>query len=96
MARVSPAAPEQFAQVADIMERWKRTKGYPPNSWLTMVRRPGVFRAYRALHTAVMMEYHARDPDRGQRARVRAETPRALGLDTRRAHQYPSALARKD
>jgi uncharacterized peroxidase-related enzyme len=56
MARVSPAAPEQFAQVADIMERWKRTKGYPPNSWLTMVRKPEVFRAYRALHTAVMMD----------------------------------------
>jgi len=56
MARVSPATPEQFAQVADIMERWQRTKGYPPNSWLTMVRRPGVFRAYRALHTAVMMD----------------------------------------
>jgi len=56
MARVSAATPEQFAQVADIMERWQRTKGYPPNSWLTMVRRPGVFRAYRALHTAVMMD----------------------------------------
>lgn len=56
MARVSPAAPEQFAQVADIMERWKETKGYPPNSWLTMVRRPNVFRAYRDLHTAVMMD----------------------------------------
>jgi uncharacterized peroxidase-related enzyme len=56
MVRVSPAAPEQFAQVADVMERWQKTKGYPPNSWLTMVRRPGVFRAYRALHTAVMMD----------------------------------------
>lgn len=56
MARISPAAPEQFAPVADIMERWKKTKGYPPNSWLTMVRRPGVFRAYRDLHTAVMMD----------------------------------------
>ncbi len=56
MARVSPAAPEQFAQVADIMERWTQTKGYPPNSWLTMVRKPAVFRAYRALHTAVMMD----------------------------------------
>jgi len=56
MARVSPAAPEQFAQVADIMELWKQTKGYPPNSWLTMVRRPAVFRAYRALHSAVMMD----------------------------------------
>ena len=56
MARVPPAAPEQFAQVADIMELWKQTKGYPPNSWLTMVRRPAVFRAYRALHSAVMMD----------------------------------------
>jgi len=55
MARISPAAPECFAQVADTMERWKRTKGYPPNSWLTMVRKPRVFRAYRDLHIAVMM-----------------------------------------
>ncbi len=38
------------------MERWKRTKGYPPNSWLTMARRPKVLRAYRELHTAVMMD----------------------------------------
>src|SRR5258706_8902363 len=56
MARVSPAAPEQFAQVADHMERWKKTKGYPPNSWLVMVRKPKGFRAYRDLHTAVMMD----------------------------------------
>jgi len=56
MTRVSPAASEQFAQVADVMERWQKTKGYPPNSWLTMVRRPAVFRAYRALHGAVMMD----------------------------------------
>ena len=56
MARISPAAPEQFAQVADHMERWKKTKGYPPNSWLVMVRKTKVFRAYRDLHTAVMME----------------------------------------
>jgi uncharacterized peroxidase-related enzyme len=56
MARISPAAPERFAQVADTMERWKSTKGYPPNSWLTMVRKPRVFRAYRELHTAVMMD----------------------------------------
>jgi uncharacterized peroxidase-related enzyme len=38
------------------MERWKKLKGYPPNSWLTMVRKPKVFRAYRDLHTAVMIE----------------------------------------
>jgi uncharacterized peroxidase-related enzyme len=56
MARISPAAPEQFAQVADHLERWRKTKGYPPNSWLTMARKPRVLRAYRDLHTAVMME----------------------------------------
>lgn len=56
MARISPAGPAQFAQVADHMERWKKTKGYPPNSWLTMARKPAVFRAYRELHNAVMME----------------------------------------
>lgn len=55
MVRISPATPEQFAQVADHMERWKKTKGYPPNSWLAMVRKPAVFRAYRDLHGAVMM-----------------------------------------
>ena len=56
MARVSPAPPERFAEVGDYMERWKKLKGYPPNSWLTMVRKPEVFRAYRDLHTAVMID----------------------------------------
>jgi alkylhydroperoxidase family enzyme len=56
MARISPAPPERFVEVADYMERWKKTKGYPPNSWLTMLRKPGIFRAYRDLHTAVMMD----------------------------------------
>ena len=56
MARLSSATPEQFAQVADHLERWKKSKGYPPNSWLTMARRPKVLRAYRELHTAVMMD----------------------------------------
>jgi uncharacterized peroxidase-related enzyme len=56
MPRISPASPEKFAEVADHMERWKKLKGYPPNSWLTMVRKPKVFRAYRDLHNAVMIE----------------------------------------
>lgn len=56
MARVSPASPERFAEVSDYMERWKKLKGYPPSSWLTMVRKPRVFRAYRDLHTAVMID----------------------------------------
>jgi len=56
MARISPAPPEKFAEVSDYMERWKKLKGYPPSSWLTMVRKPSVFRAYRDLHNAVMIE----------------------------------------
>lgn len=56
MSRVSPAPPERFQEVSDHMERWKKLKGYPPNSWLTMVRKPKVFRAYRDLHNAVMIE----------------------------------------
>ena len=56
MARISPAPPAKFAEVSDYMERWKKLKGYPPSSWLTMVRRPKVFRAYRDLHTAVMID----------------------------------------
>jgi uncharacterized peroxidase-related enzyme len=56
MHRISPAPPERFAEVAEHMERWTKQKGYPPNSWLTMLRKPHVFRAYRELHTAVMIE----------------------------------------
>jgi uncharacterized peroxidase-related enzyme len=56
MARISPAPQQKFDEVAEYMQRWKQQKGYPPNSWLTMVRKPKVFRAYRELHTAVMMD----------------------------------------
>lgn len=56
MARISPAGADQPAQVTEYMERWKKTKGYAPNAWLTMVRRPKVFLAFRDLHTAVMMD----------------------------------------
>jgi uncharacterized peroxidase-related enzyme len=56
MHRISPAPPERFAEVAEYMERWQKQKGYPPNSWLTMLRKPRVFRAYRELHTAAMLE----------------------------------------
>ena len=56
MHRIPPAPPERFKEVAEYMERWKKQKGYPPNSWLTMLRKPRLFRAYRELHGAVMME----------------------------------------
>lgn len=55
MDRIAPATAEHFAQIAEHMARWQRTKGYPPNTWQTMARKPAVFRAYRELHGAVMM-----------------------------------------
>jgi alkylhydroperoxidase family enzyme len=53
--RIAPATPAHFEQIADHMARWKKSKGYPPNTWYTMARKPAVFRAYRDLHSAVMM-----------------------------------------
>jgi alkylhydroperoxidase family enzyme len=55
MDRIAPATPAHFDQISDHMERWKKSKGYPPNTWYTMARKPAVFRAYRDLHGAVMM-----------------------------------------
>lgn len=56
MAHISPAEPPSLPQVADYMTRWMQTKGYAPNAWQTMLRRPKVFLAYRDLHSAVMMD----------------------------------------
>jgi uncharacterized peroxidase-related enzyme len=53
--RIAPATAAHFDQIADHMARWKQSKGYPPNTWYTMARKPAVFRAYRDLHSAVMM-----------------------------------------
>ena len=51
MDRIAPATPAHFDQIADHMARWKKSKGYPPNTWYTMARKPAVFRAYRDLHS---------------------------------------------
>ena len=43
----------------DIRERfdhYKRTRGFTPNSIMTMVRRPGIVRAFMALNQAVLYE----------------------------------------
>lgn len=55
MDRIAPATPAHFAELSDYVERWTKKKGYPPNLWYTLARQPAVFRAYRDLHTAVMM-----------------------------------------
>ncbi len=56
MSRVPPAEAPADPEIADMMAYWTRTKGYAPNAWQTMLRRPKVFLAYRNLHKAVMMD----------------------------------------
>jgi uncharacterized peroxidase-related enzyme len=56
MSRIPPAKPPADPAIADMMAYWKRIKGYAPNAWQTMLRRPKVFLAYRQLHEAVMMD----------------------------------------
>jgi uncharacterized peroxidase-related enzyme len=56
MSRIAPAGPPADPEIADMMDYWTRIKGYAPNAWQTMLRRPQVFLAYRNLHKAVMMD----------------------------------------
>lgn len=56
MSRIPPAEAPADPEIADMMAYWTRTKGYAPNAWQTMLRRPKVFLAYRNLHKAVMMD----------------------------------------
>jgi uncharacterized peroxidase-related enzyme len=56
MSRISPAEVPADPAIAEMMAYWMRTKGYAPNAWQTMLRRPKVFLAYRNLHKAVMMD----------------------------------------
>lgn len=51
--------PMQDIEDADIRERfehYRRTRGFTPNSIITMVRRPNVVRAFMALNQAVLYE----------------------------------------
>jgi uncharacterized peroxidase-related enzyme len=56
MSRIPPAEAPADPEIAEMMAYWKRTKGYAPNAWQTMLRRPKVFLAYRNLHKTVMMD----------------------------------------
>lgn len=89
MPRVSPAPAERFAEVSDYMERWKKTKGYPPNTWLTMVRKPKVFRAYRDLHAAAMMDEG--EVPRALRFMIAYTVSRACGDSYTAAHNAENA-----
>ncbi len=54
--RVSPASPEQLAEFAEEVEQSKKRRGYAPNNWLPLARKPKILRASRALREAVMAD----------------------------------------
>lgn len=56
MARISPAPADRLADFAQEFERTAKSRGYVPNSWYTLVRKPKVFRALRELREAVMAD----------------------------------------
>jgi alkylhydroperoxidase family enzyme len=90
MDRVTPAGPEHYAQIAEYVERWTSTKGYPPNSWQSMARQPAVFRAYRNLHTAVMMQ--GGEVDQILKFMVAAVASNACGDSYCEAHNAENAV----
>ena len=87
--RIAPATDAHYAQIADHMERWKKSKGYPPNTWKTMARKPAVFRAYRELHGAVMMA--GGEVPQGLKFMVAAIASWAAGDDYCAAHNAENA-----
>lgn len=89
MNRIAPATPAHFDQISDHMERWKKSKGYPPNTWYTMARKPAVFRAYRDLHSAVMMA--GGEVPQGLKFMLAAVTSTATGDNYCAAHNAENA-----
>ncbi len=54
MALVAPLPVDHDAEIAELAEFFNVTLGFPPNSVLTMMRRPDIARAFTALNRAVM------------------------------------------
>jgi len=54
MALVEPLAADHDAEVAELARFFNETLGFPPNSVLTMQRRPEIAKAFIALNKAVM------------------------------------------
>jgi len=52
MSRISPAPADRLAGLAADFEKAGKQRGYVPNSWLTLARKPRVFRLVRELHFA--------------------------------------------
>ena len=69
MPLVAPLAADHDPEVADLARFFNETLGFPPNSVLTMQRRPEIAKAFIALNKAVMEN----------KGRVTAEQKRLIG-----------------
>ena len=56
MAHVAPLSPEAVPEFRDRFAHYAATRGFIPNSILTMARRPGIARAFMELNRAVLYE----------------------------------------
>jgi uncharacterized peroxidase-related enzyme len=56
MTRVSPVPADRLAEFAQEFERTAKSRGYVPNSWYSLARKPKIFRALRELREAVMAD----------------------------------------
>jgi uncharacterized peroxidase-related enzyme len=70
MPLVEPLAADHDAEVAELARFFNETLGFPPNSVLTMQRRPAIAKAFIALNKAVMEN----------EGRVTSEQKRLIGL----------------
>ncbi|HCK85281.1 MAG TPA: peroxidase [Hyphomonadaceae bacterium] len=70
MALVAPLAAEHDPEVAELARFFNETLGFPPNSVLTMQRRPEIAKAFINLNKAVM----------ANAGRVTSEQKRLIGL----------------
>lgn len=63
-----PLAEVLDADIRDRFEHHKNTRGFTPNSIMTMVRRPEIVRTFMALHQGGTVRRHGadRDEDAGQ------------------------------
>lgn len=50
-----PLSEVQDADIRERFEHYRRTRGFTPNSIMTMVRRPNIVRAFMALNQAVLV-----------------------------------------
>ncbi len=56
MAHIKPLSQDAVTEFQPLYEHYARTRGFVPNSLLTMSRRPAIVRAFMALNQAVMYE----------------------------------------